>query len=455
MALLNYTSPGVIAPDFAAKNALALRGPAAASANTAPARTAWWYDSSGQKRSMPLTGELANATSVTSRNGSLVVNGPFGEKVFGGGGAVNTTTASGTEAPPKFDVLRNVKDPEIDAAATSALRGAQSTGAQTQNLFQNYLDQFNAKSGEQAARLDRETATYDTAAADLDKSLQKNLETQKANLERSKQVDLNTLLGNDERYSLTRGPLGTGRSGEQERTFADSYYRASLPYQERLGLLDRQNIGDVYASRLNTAPLARRATNEALSALLTPAQAASSIRSDELRNLGAAANLVSSNRFYTPYSSDPRLIPDLPTPNAGYRLPSIPNYGGVGSPTRSPGYAFPGGLPSANAPQATTRSSAEEAYFRQTGRYPQNDPYFNEDVYTSLGGRVQQPQNGFAVAPTNVAYAAGQDSAQRLQTARAYADSMYQQQTGMDPNMDRNYNEEVWRAFYNEALNGQ
>lgn len=313
-------------------------------------------------------------------------------------GTMGGTTAGKSpmgDTPPKFDVLMNVKDPLIDTAAVNALKGAQQTGEQAQSLFSKYLTEMTGRENTAKNRLDTELKTYDTAATDLEKSLAANLKQQEAGLAKAREVNLQALRGADERYSLGMGPLGTGRSGEQERTFADSYYRAVLPYEQQVAALGRENIGAVNAARLQTAPLARSAEQQYLASLLTPAQAASALRSDELRNLGAASSLLASNRFYTPYSDDPRLIPNLGVPQASYRLPQTPNYGGYPSPQArysynqsGDGYNPPRGTDGSIGQRGPRVSAAEQAYFDRTGRWPVRDPQFNPELYEMLGGRV-------------------------------------------------------------------
>lgn len=310
------------------------------------------------------------------------------------------------DTPPKFDVLLNVKDPLIDTAAQSALKGAQQTGEQTQSLFSKYLSEMTGRENAAKNRLDTELKTYDTAATDLERSLAANLKQQEAGLAKAREVNLQALRGADERYSLGMGPLGTGRSGEQERTFADSYYRAVLPYEQQMAALGRENIGAVNAARLQTAPLARSAEQQYLSSLLTPAQAASALRSDELRNLGAASSLLASNRFYTPYSDDPRLVPNLGVPQASYRLPQTPNYGGYPSPQAryGDGYSAPAGTSGERGQRGARTSSAEQAYFDRTGRWPVRDPQFNPELYEMLGGRIDW---GNAGSPSPAGAASG------------------------------------------------
>lgn len=296
------------------------------------------------------------------------------------------------DTPPKFDVLMNVKDPLIDTAAQNALKGAQQTGEQTQSLFSKYLAEMTGRERSAKNRLDTELKTYDTAATNLEKSLAENLKQQESGLAKAREVNLQALRGADERYSLGMGPLGTGRSGEQERTFADSYYRAILPYEQQMAALGRENIGAVNAARLQTAPLARSAEQQYLASLITPAQAASALRSDELRNLGAASSLLASNRFYTPYSDDPRLVPNLGVPQASYRLPQTPNYGGYPSPQaqyNQPRGGGGGGNDVVNRPANNSRrSQAEIDYRNDTGYWPQEDPNFNTMLYESYGGRT-------------------------------------------------------------------
>ena len=339
------------------------------------------------------------------------------------------------DTPPKFDVLMNVKDPLIDTAAQSALKGAQQTGEQTQSLFSKYLSEMTGRERSAKNRLDTELKTYDTAATNLEKSLAENLKQQEAGLAKAREVNLQALRGADERYSLGMGPLGTGRSGEQERTFADSYYRAVLPYEQQMAALGRENIGAVNAARLQTAPLARSAEQQYLASLITPAQAASALRSDELRNLGAASSLLASNRFYTPYSDDPRLIPNLGVPQASYRMPEIPNYSAYPTPQarylpQSESVRAPRSRASGTAP----RSQAEIDYRNDTGYWPQEDPNFNTMLYESYGGRIGAQGDSFA-----------DRRAREVAMARGRADIAREQwmapPAAYDPELERGYYE--------------
>jgi hypothetical protein len=342
------------------------------------------------------------------------------------------------DTPPKFDVLMNVKDPLIDTAAQSALKGAQQTGEQTQSLFSKYLAEMTGRERSAKNRLDTELKTYDTAATNLEKSLAENLKQQEAGLAKAREVNLQALRGADERYSLGMGPLGTGRSGEQERTFADSYYRAVLPYEQQMAALGRENIGAVNAARLQTAPLARSAEQQYLASLITPAQAASALRSDELRNLGAASSLLASNRFYTPYSDDPRLIPNLGVPQASYRLPEIPSYSAYPTPQaryERPSGGGDGGGGGGNRPTGTSRrSQAEIDYRNDTGYWPQEDPNFNTMLYESYGGRIGAQGDSFA-----------DRRAREVAMARGRADIAREQwmapPPAYDPELERGYYE--------------
>lgn len=341
----------------------------------------------GKQNQTEFKNAITQATPAGAMGGGLAGKSPMGD------------------TPPKFDVLLNVKDPLIDTAAVNALKGAQQTGEQTQSLFSKYLSEMTGRENAAKNRLDTELKTYDTAATNLERSLADNLKQQEVGLAKARNINLQALRGADERYSLGMGPLGTGRSGEQERTFADSYYRAVLPYEQQMAALGRENIGAVNAARLQTAPLARSAEQQYLASLLTPAQAASALRSDELRNLGAASSLLASNRFYTPYSDDPRLVPNLGVPQASYRLPQTPNYGGYPSPqaryvapqSNSQNDVQPRSRPAGTAP----RSQAEILYEREFGSFPQEDPGFatdpnRRDFYLSSGGRIGAQGSSFA-----------------------------------------------------------
>lgn len=290
------------------------------------------------------------------------------------------------QEPPKFDVLMNVKDPEIDKAASASFAKAQTTNTAADSLFGKYLKEIEERSAPAKARLDAELNTYDTASTNLEKSLSQNLENQRASFAKARELDVKKVLGDDERYSLMRG---LGASGEQDRTFADSYYKAVLPYEQRMAELGRANIGDVYASRLSTADKSRNATNAYLSSLTEPAQRTLALQGLQQGNLAASAALMASNRFYTPYSDDPRLTPNLPTPSGGYNVPRTPNYGGVGTPVRS-STPTPAMTPPSSTPKGRQPSAAEIAYHAQTGKWPTADRYFNAELWVSLGGRLGQ-----------------------------------------------------------------
>ena len=322
--------------------------------------------------------------------------------------AGKSATATGKspmgQEPPKFDVLMNVKDPEIDKAASSSFAKAQTTNTAADSLFGKYLKEIEERSAPAKARLDAELNTYDTASTNLEKSLSQNLENQRASFAKARELDVKKVLGDDERYSLMRG---LGASGEQDRTFADSYYKAVLPYEQRMAELGRANIGDVYASRLSTADKSRNATNAYLSSLTEPAQRTLALQGLQQGNLAASAALMASNRFYTPYSDDPRLVPLLPTPSGGYNVPRTPNYGGVGTPVRSstptpsmtpPSRPPPLGTkpptiprPPLQSAQGRERFPQEIAYYNQTGKWPDTDRNFSQELWDSLFYPTPQP----------------------------------------------------------------
>jgi hypothetical protein len=114
----------------------------------------------------------------------------------------------------------------------------------------------------------------------------------------------------------------------------------------------------------------------------------------------AASSLLASNRFYTPYSDDPRLVPNLGVPQASYRLPEIPNYSAY--PTPQARYLpqdqqqSSGGQPPQERYRRTgtsPRSQAEIDYQIATGYWPQEDPNFSEEIYRAHGGRIGTGQN--------------------------------------------------------------
>lgn len=457
MALLNYRP--ATTPQFAADNRSFSAG-AVRAAYPAP-KTAWWYDSAGNRQTKALEGELASATNVSNQNGQLVVSGPFGQRTFGSSSV--SSAAPGTpgakspagQEPPKFGLV--VKDPEIEKVAKEGLQRTLGATAQADTLFGKYLSEFEKRAN--PATLDTELKTYDTAAADLEKSLAENLAEQRAGLARARDLNLRKLVGDDERYSLSRGPLGTARSGEQERMFADAYYQAVLPYEQQSAALARANIGDVYSSRLSTAPLGRAATSQYLQLLTEPTGRLLTQAAQEQQNLAAAAGLLGSNRFS--YSDDPRLTGQLPTPVAGYSVPGVPNYGGYQLPVRQPSlmpYSGPaaatggGGTGGGGGFQPRPRSAADQGYYNQTGFWPDQDPNFSPEAYVRQGGRIGNQPAPYNPAAQQTQFNAAQQRADVVNRARAIADDNYRAQTGVDPVSDPYYNEEVWRAFYNEAL---
>lgn len=386
----------------------------------------------GKQNQTEFKNAITQATPAGAMGGGLAGKSPMGD------------------TPPKFDVLLNVKDPLIDTAAVNALKGAQQTGEQTQSLFSKYLSEMTGRENAAKNRLDTELKTYDTAATNLERSLADNLKQQEVGLAKARNINLQALRGADERYSLGMGPLGTGRSGEQERTFADSYYRAVLPYEQQMAALGRENIGAVNAARLQTAPLARSAEQQYLASLLTPAQAASALRSDELRNLGAASSLLASNRFYTPYSDDPRLVPNLGVPQASYRLPQTPNYGGYPSPQArydqsGDGYNSPRGTDGSIGQRGSRVSAAEQAYFDRTGRWPVRDPQFDPYLYQMLGGRIDWGTAG-SPSPTPAGGASGM--------AGGAAGGQYGPYDEYGPHPDYSFNSDFDPGFQKYAATG-
>ena len=395
MALLNYeTSPGTLKP-----GASSYTGPQNISSSPAT-RSAWWYDSSGQRRSKALEGDLANATGVSTRNGQLVVSGPFGERLFGSDGKSTggPAGAASEQAAPKFNVI--AKDPLIDVAAKEGLAGAQASGKRASTMYEDWLNKFNRDTAAADERLGIETRTYDTAASDLRKALAENERRMATTYDALSAQDVLAARGDSQRRALSgnaRAGATLGDSSEEMRIFADAIARARLPYQERLGQLGRENLLQGYQADLSTAPLSRSAYQQAALARLLPVSTGLSLFGQQQQNLANAANLLSSNESV--WSDDPRLIPQLPTPSGGYSVPGVPNYGAVRTPVRpAANYSFggTGGGPSGGGGGGgSSVSRAEQAYFDQTGKWPTNDPYFNDELYVALGGRVGQARAAY------------------------------------------------------------
>jgi len=341
------------------------------------------------------------------------------------------------DTPPKFDVLMNVKDPLIDTAAVNALKGVQADEEEATNWFGNYLSKLRKSQAPSEARMENELKTYDTAANRFRDELASNIKKQEAGFYEQAKAEMAAARLGDERFKLGQGALAGTRDGESERTFADSYNRAMAQYNQSLGNVQRQNILAAAELEQQVAPKARIAQNQYLASLLTPVGEISAFRSAGLRNLNAASAGVASNRFYTPYSDDPRLVPNLGVPQASYRLPQTPNYGGFPSPQaryERPSGGGEGGGGGGNRPTGTSRrSQAEIDYRNDTGYWPQEDPNFNTMLYESYGGRIGAQGDSFA-----------DRRAREVAMARGRADIAREQWMAPPPA----YNFELERGYY-------
>lgn len=334
------------------------------------------------------------------------------------------------QEPPKFDVLKNVKDTELDPALSKNFADAQASSKRSGTLFDNYMAQFNEAAAAEKGRLATEIGKYDTAASDFKKNLDMARAKEQQGFADDRLLGLRQILGNDERYALGKGPLSAGRSGEEERMLADSFHDTRLKYDQRVREAEGRDIRDSYNALLNTAPLARNATQQYLASLTTPIGLSQSLQAGNTQNLGAAAGAVMQNRFYTPYSDDPRLIPQLPTPSGQYRIPNVPNYG-VNNPVRRSGYDFgmqrPGGggttgggtTGGGNGPAPGGGTSAvEHAYYKEFGVYPQYDDNFTPARYNSVGGRTISPSTGYQPSYNPATKTWDDETNQRVDKAR-------------------------------------
>lgn len=435
MALQTYTpsAPAItqqFSPDDRSYRAQATRA-------TKPPKTAWWFDSAGNRQTKVLEGDLAEATSVSSRNGKLVVSGPFGTREFDSAGSTTSTGTTGADAPPKFSLIP--KDPEIDKAASAGLVSTQAKSAQADTLFGKYLAQFEQRAN--PALIDAEIGTYKNAASGL-KSL---LDAERANIKAAQDAttvqDILSARGASEGrllgYNARAGGANLGTGGEETRIFSDSIARALIPARERLAMLGRDDALAVYNSTIANASRPREVNQSYLQLLGQQPGQLLSLGGQEGANLSNAVRLLDSNRFS--WSPDPRLTNQLPTPVAGYSLPGIPNYGGVTTPVRQPSLIpYVGGVTGGGTGGGFTRRPVAQSPLSYL------QPYERQAYLTAI--------QADEVARQQSAAGAGRGRAQMVQDARAIADENYFNQTGKNPSNDPYYNEELWRALYNEAL---
>lgn len=350
------------------------------------------------------------------------------------------TTAAAAPAPKAassadFSVLRNVKNPALEQEQLGLLSDFKKTKEQNTTLFQKYLDEAKSEALRARADLEKERAAYDNTKFRED--LVKARADQEAALAASKQNALDFAAGNIERR-LLGSTLPTGMSSQLQQQAVDEFSRAVLPFEERLAAGRRDDLGLLRDLDLRTAPLARRAGSEYLSTLLTPLQAGTSLLNSSLGTLGALGDIDRANTFYgltSPY--DHSRVPALPIPSPGYRVPAVPGY----VPPRSTYTPLP-----ATAQQF--RFSPSQSGARDTA----------QPLLQSLSAQSYPPDAGEDAALRGTQQAdrveEGRLRASEQQGARAAADRAYQSQTGVNPNSDPYYNDEVWRRFYNDALAG-
>jgi hypothetical protein len=161
-------------------------------------------------------------------------------------------------------------------------------------------------------------------------------------------------------------------------------------------------------------------------------QARNALLNANIASTGALGELDRANTFYglTKTYDDSR-VPALLMPATTYQVPGVSRY----APPRS-GYTP---LPETSSRfQFTSPASTGERSVlpRQT---PLNYPQFAEE-------------DAYVRSLPSAALKEGQAKAKAQADARAHADDLYWAQTGKDPNTDPYYNEELWRALYNQAL---
>ena len=340
-----------------------------------------------------------------------------------------TSTDQKPTTSADFSVLRNVKNPALENQNTSLLSDLKKSQQANETLFQKYLDEAKSEALRAKADLEKERATYDNSKfrEDLAKA---RLEQEDA-LRNSQKSALDFAAGNVERR-LLGSALPTGMSSQLQQSAVDEFARATLPYEERLAAGRQADLTLLRNLDLQTAPLARRAGSEYLSTLLTPVQARNALLNANIASTGALGELDRANTFYglTKTYDDSR-VPALLMPATTYQVPGTSRY----APPRS-GYTP---LPDTSSRfQFTSPAGTGERSVppRQT---PLNYPQFAEE-------------DAYARSLPSAALKEGRAKAKAQADARAHADDLYWAQTGKDPNTDPFYNEELWRSLYNQAL---
>jgi len=324
--------------------------------------------------------------------------------------AASASTADTTQdaAPPKFSTLTNIKNPELDQAQSKLFADFNKNRDTGETLFNQYLTEAQGQAKQNKADLAKQRQSYDLTK--FTDALTANRTNQESLLGQARDNAVKFAAGNVERNLLGSGLPSSG-SSELQATAAREFAQAALPYQQQIAQGRAQDLNRVEDLTLQTAGGAAAANRNYLSNLLLPAQASSEMFRSNAGNLGALQSLDQQNRFYGLYTPYQNRVPATPIPLSSAYIPPVPNY-------RNPNTYTPA-APIQNrfqfeAPGATPvgqrRSAAEEAYKAQTSHYPGEDPFFNSDLYESLGGKL-------AASPADRAY--------RAQTGRYPAEDPY------------------------------
>lgn len=356
-----------------------------------------------------------------------------------------------TVEPPKFTTLTNIKNPKLDEAQSQLFTDFNKNRDTGATLFNQYLTEAQNQAQQNKADLAKQRKAYDLT--DFTNALTANRANQESLLGQARDNAVKFAAGNVERTLLGSG-LPTSGSSELQATAAREFAQAALPYEQQLAQGRAQDLNRVEDLTLQTAGGAAAANRNYLANLLLPAQAGSELFRANAGNLGALQALDQQNRFYGLYTPYQNRVPVTPIPLASGYVPAIPNYRQSNQVSYTPSAPVAGRF-QFGAVGGTPRSAAEEAYRSDTGYYPQEDPNFNSMLYESYGGRLgQTPQQRASVAQA-VAMArqpsveAGAARAADVWERRRAADAAYQRDTGFSPNEDPNYNETLWRSYYN------
>lgn len=328
------------------------------------------------------------------------------------------TSAATDPNKPTVESLSAVKNPAFSGPQKSLLEDF-NLGREAGNRgFADYLAEANRLNAQAKTDLERDRSALDTG--DFAARLAGIRNEQKANLLTQRDELLRSRAGERERAMATSG-LPSGMSSELENRSLSAWLLASLPVQQQI--LGQEAADAELLQRMNMGTAGQRTAlgQGYLNTLLGPERARQSLLGGYINTLGGIQNLDQANTFYEklvsqPYRNNVPVLPVNTVSGAGYvpAVRSLPplnfglgNRGGAGGGNGGGG----GG--------ARQRSYAEQAYFEQTGKWPQGDPFFNPELYEALGGRVgQQP----AYNPMSTNWDEAQRRAQEAQTARAWSD---------------------------------